>query len=189
MPHSFYNAPASGRDHFVEPPSMLARVIAGLPSGLAVQMQRLWDRHGYAAFAPSPSRLSRSLRQAHRNWSLRRLLSLPHLFAALWILLLLWGERWVFESSIAACEWNRWERWVRFLGHCYLKMLTLAIAQRHNTPPFGLPGRSPAHRPAHLSWPTVAPLNLHYFTHRQFPQAFLYSASTTPAPRYIVLPR
>lgn len=28
-----------------------------------------------------------------------------------WALLLLWGERWVFQSSINECKWGQWERW------------------------------------------------------------------------------
>lgn len=108
--------PRSTRDHFVEPPSILERLIAGLPSGLAAQMQRLWDRQSYNPVATNSWRPPKSLRQIQGNWNLRRLLSLPHIFVVLWVLLLLWGERWVFQRSIEDCEWGKWERWVRQLG-------------------------------------------------------------------------
>jgi hypothetical protein len=62
----------------------------------------------------------RSFRHARRTWSWRRLLSLPHLFAALWVVVLLWGERWVFESSIESCRWENWEQWVRLVSYCWM---------------------------------------------------------------------
>lgn len=101
----------STHDHVVEPPSILNRVIAGLPGGLAVQIQRLWDTQSYSSISTHQSRIPRPLRNAQR-WNLRRLLNLPHLLVAIWALLLLWGERWVFKSALEACEWGTWERWV-----------------------------------------------------------------------------
>ena len=100
----------STRDHFGEPPSLLHRVIAGLPSGLAAQIQRLWNGH-IGSMSVHESRIPRSLRNG-RGWNPRRLLNLPHLFVVVWLVLLLWGERWVFERAVQACEWERWERWV-----------------------------------------------------------------------------
>ena len=104
----------SFRDHFVEPPSILERIIAGLPGGRASQMQRLLDRQSYTSTSTSTvaSKIPRPLRQMERNWHPRRLLNLPNLLVAVWLLLLLWGERWVFQNSLKACEWRNWERWV-----------------------------------------------------------------------------
>ena len=113
MSTSYYSgAGRSSRDHFIEPPSLLDRVIAGLPSGLSVQMHNLLNRLSYNNVSTHVSRIPRSLRQAQRNWHPRKLLNLPHLFVAIWVVLLLWGERWVFQSSIEACSWDQWERWV-----------------------------------------------------------------------------
>lgn len=112
MAPSYYSTSHSTRDHFVEPPSILERVISGLPSGLGVQMQRLWDRQSYESISTHPSKIPRVLRRAQSDWNVRRLLSLPHLLVVVWALVLLWGERWVFQSSIEACEWRKWERWV-----------------------------------------------------------------------------
>ncbi|RDA91551.1 hypothetical protein CP533_4344 [Ophiocordyceps camponoti-saundersi (nom. inval.)] len=60
-----------------------------------------WARRGAAAM----------VRQAGRNLAARRLLSFPHGLVLVWILVLLWGERWIFGSKIGACDWQRWERW------------------------------------------------------------------------------
>ncbi|TDZ20427.1 Cell division control protein 1 [Colletotrichum orbiculare MAFF 240422] len=49
--------------------------------------------------------------QLRQNLTARRLLSFPHLLVCLWILVLLWGERWVFRSRVADCRWNNWESW------------------------------------------------------------------------------
>lgn len=95
--------------------SLLDRVLAGLPSGLAAEMQRLFNRQSQSSVSTQQtSPLPRALRQAQRSWLPRRLLSLPHLFVGIWVLVLLWGERWVFQSSVDQCEWGNWERWVSF---------------------------------------------------------------------------
>ena len=31
----------------------------------------------------------------------------------IWVILLYWGERYVFNNSIATCDWEHWEQWVR----------------------------------------------------------------------------
>ena len=42
---------------------------------------------------------------------LRRLLSAKAGFVAVWILAILWGERWVFQRSLRECEFSNWEQW------------------------------------------------------------------------------
>ncbi|KAK2029935.1 calcineurin-like phosphoesterase [Colletotrichum zoysiae] len=49
--------------------------------------------------------------QLRQNLTARRLLSFPHLLVCLWLLVLLWGERWVFSSRVARCRWSNWEDW------------------------------------------------------------------------------
>ncbi|PMD38279.1 hypothetical protein L207DRAFT_492010 [Hyaloscypha variabilis F] len=110
MAPSYYNT-RSTRDHFVEPPSLLSRVLAGLPSGLSAQIQQLWDGNSYTATSTSSPRIPRGLRHWSERWHLKRLLNLPHLLVLVWLVVLLWGERWVFQSAIKTCEWGRWERW------------------------------------------------------------------------------
>ncbi|KAI5204249.1 hypothetical protein E4T39_03713 [Aureobasidium subglaciale] len=41
----------------------------------------------------------------------RRLVTVPTAVFLLWFLLLLWGERSTFSSSIDACVWDKWETW------------------------------------------------------------------------------
>ncbi|KAH6669352.1 hypothetical protein B0J14DRAFT_487040 [Halenospora varia] len=57
--------------------------------------------------------MPRSLRHLNWNWSWRprNLLNLPHLLVAVWLVLLLWGERRVFQGAIEECKWGNWERW------------------------------------------------------------------------------
>lgn len=50
--------------------------------------------------------------QLRRNMAARRLLSFPHVLALVWVLVLLWGERWVFHSTVERCRWEDWEKWV-----------------------------------------------------------------------------
>ncbi|KUJ24128.1 uncharacterized protein LY89DRAFT_703337 [Mollisia scopiformis] len=109
MAPTYYST--STRDHFVEPPSLLSRLISALPSGLPAQMHRVFESPTQSTTA---SRIPRSLRRWERSClSLhpRRLLSLPHAFIAIWVVLLLWGERWVFRSSVQECKWENWESW------------------------------------------------------------------------------
>jgi hypothetical protein len=111
-PTYYSNARAN---HFHEPPSLLSRLISALPSGLAAEIQKLFDLQSYSPTSTSHTmRIPRSLRRWERNWrfSPKSILSLPHLFIVVWVVLLLWGERWVFNSSVEECRWEDWERWV-----------------------------------------------------------------------------
>ena len=42
----------------------------------------------------------------------RRLTRLPTLFVLVWLFVLYWGERKLFNDSIDACQWDKWENWV-----------------------------------------------------------------------------
>lgn len=52
--------------------------------------------------------------QIRRNLVARRVLSFPHFLFLFWMVILLWGERWVFDSKVQRCDWGNWEKWVRF---------------------------------------------------------------------------
>lgn len=111
--HSQY--PHSTRDHFREPPSVFKRLLLALPTDLAVSVQRMADQQNIGAVGGTVSRMPRSLRGWVRNWSWRRFFSLPHLLVCVWVVALLYGERWVFEEAVRACAWDTWERWVSVL--------------------------------------------------------------------------
>ncbi|CCC05203.1 hypothetical protein SMACR_08071 [Sordaria macrospora] len=50
-------------------------------------------------------------RRLRLNLTYNRLFSFPHLLVAAWIVVLLWGERWVFHSAVEECAWEKWEKW------------------------------------------------------------------------------
>jgi hypothetical protein len=104
--------PRSSRDTSVEPPSLLNRLLATLPGSLGVVIQQLLERHNSLNKNSSGQRIPWTWQQLQQRFNPRSLLSLPHLCILVWLIVLLWGERWVFESSTKACQWRNWERWV-----------------------------------------------------------------------------
>lgn len=57
--------------------------------------------------------LLETMRQLRRNMSTHRLVSIPHVLVLIWVLVMLWGERWVFHTTVERCRWGNWEKWVR----------------------------------------------------------------------------
>jgi len=102
----------STRDHFIEPPSIVDRFFIALPDSLVEFLQNIigWGKHTTAN--SHILRVPRTWQEARQRFHPRGLLNLPNAFIAIWIVVLLWGERWVFEGSVAACQWANWERWV-----------------------------------------------------------------------------
>ncbi|KAI2626407.1 hypothetical protein GGS21DRAFT_530269 [Xylaria nigripes] len=73
--------------------------------------RRIW-RYGHDHGRRLVSNLAiRGGQQLRRNLVRRRLLSFPHLLVGLWVLILLWGERWIFASNVQSCDWDHWEDW------------------------------------------------------------------------------
>lgn len=78
--------------------------------------QRLW--HSLLKFLGTQGKqaawasLLRVAHQLRRNLVLSRLLSFPHVLVAVWVLMMLWGERWVFHTTVERCAWQNWEKWV-----------------------------------------------------------------------------
>ncbi|KAL2063456.1 hypothetical protein VTL71DRAFT_5261 [Oculimacula yallundae] len=143
MAPSYYtsNSHSSTRDHFLESPSLFSRILLSLPPSLAAQMQRLWsyasgsERQTYAPISTASSHSNISRRW--QRWHPRQLLSLPHLFVLAWVLALLWGERWVFQSSVESCGWGSWERWPKEATPHHL----ILIADPQLIDPHSYPGR------------------------------------------------
>lgn len=66
------------------------------------------------------------LHQIKRNLTAKRLLSFPHLLAFFWLILLLWGERWIYANHVNVCDWRSWEKWVSlYCFHCSLEFSIL----------------------------------------------------------------
>lgn len=56
--------------------------------------------------------LLQSTHQFRRNLSAHRIFSFPHALVLVWVLVLLWGEHWVFHTTVERCDWSNWEKWV-----------------------------------------------------------------------------
>ncbi|KAK4132300.1 hypothetical protein BT67DRAFT_457420 [Trichocladium antarcticum] len=107
-----YNTPYKGyspsyrdhRDHSTSPLDDLRALVAESLRSLL----RFWRERGrhmtYAAIVS----LGHRLRQ---NLTYNRLLSFPHLLVAVWVVVMLWGERWAFHSKVEDCHWSNWENW------------------------------------------------------------------------------
>lgn len=99
---------SNGHSHHHEDSSLVEDLLRFLRQ-LTLYLLQWWTRRGRFMVLNG---LARGMRQLRRNMTARRLLSFPHLIVAVWLLVLLWGERWVFERRVEACDWDRWEEWV-----------------------------------------------------------------------------
>lgn len=156
--------------------------LAAFLAHCARSLRRFWKERGRHMFVAS---LARAVRQVRRNLTAARLLSLPHLLVAVWVVILLWGERWAFHSSVESCDWGNWENWVWLptlpLGDTpapkssvatglgvQLQMLTLSpfSASRSQSAPPRLRCRPPTNRPPFVSGTALAAELLHRDGHR-----------------------
>ncbi|TVY28309.1 Cell division control protein [Lachnellula hyalina] len=126
MSTAYHNGGYSTGDSLVPPPSLLSRLLSTLPPEIMHWFGR--DRHAY-------SRVER--RRGGWNWNWRALASLPHLFVVIWVLVLWWGERWVFWDAVRECEWGRWERWPKEATPHHL----IFLADPQIIDPHSYPGR------------------------------------------------
>lgn len=102
---SFGYSPRHHSDHSTSPLDDFRAFVAQTVRSLL----RFWRERGrHIAYATILSQVHR-LRQ---NLTYRRLVSFPHLIVAVWVVVLLWGERWVFHSKVEDCDWSNWEKWV-----------------------------------------------------------------------------
>ncbi|KAK3996429.1 putative cell division control protein [Cladorrhinum sp. PSN332] len=69
---------------------------------------RFWRERGRRMAQAGVVTMARRTRQ---NLAYNRVFSVPHLFVIVWVVVLLWGERWVFHSSVEDCHWSNWENW------------------------------------------------------------------------------
>ncbi|KAH8899415.1 putative frost protein [Thozetella sp. PMI_491] len=104
---------------------------------LARSTRSLWrywnDRGRHIVFAA----MLASLRRLRQNLAPHRLLSFPHLLVAFWVLVMLWGERWVFHSRVESCHWSNWENWPPGVNPHHL----VFIADPQLIDPHSYPGR------------------------------------------------
>lgn len=91
-----------------EPQSICDEILACF----GVMLGQLWGYINGRGRQVAWSWAMKAAHQIRKNMTRQRLLSFPHLLVALWILVMLWGERWVFASRIRSCDWDHWEDWV-----------------------------------------------------------------------------
>jgi len=85
---------------------------------------QFWNERGRHLLLAAMVSFLRGLRS---NLTYDRLFSFPHLLVVLWVLALLWGERWVFHSKVENCNWDNWEKWVCFDAVCARMVLLVLI--------------------------------------------------------------
>ncbi|PHH88113.1 hypothetical protein CDD83_7958 [Cordyceps sp. RAO-2017] len=78
-----------------------------------------------------------ALHQLNRNLVPRRLLSFPHALVLLWMVILMWGERWIFDSKVDNCNWHKWEKWPKGATPHHL----VFVADPQLIDPHSYPGR------------------------------------------------
>ncbi|KAA6415346.1 MAG: manganese ion homeostasis (Fr) [Lasallia pustulata] len=93
-PH--YAPKHSSRNHFEQPAGLMQRLLGAI--------------HWHAFHSASHRRRDRT-GNTHSAWGLRHIAKVPLALILLWVIVLWWGERSVFRYSIAACDWDTWERW------------------------------------------------------------------------------
>ncbi|ETS80974.1 hypothetical protein PFICI_05976 [Pestalotiopsis fici W106-1] len=99
-PRDYYGSSSSN-------PSVTDNALAVLHE-LYRRIRLYWNARGRALAWSITMKVAAVLRV---NLAARRLLSFPHLLVALWILVMLWGERWTFTSQAQSCDWDHWEDW------------------------------------------------------------------------------
>lgn len=92
------------------PPSDLS-VAEEIYRGAAGLLRLLWKWFKGPGLHKAAVLVARVLHQIKRNLTARRLLSFPHLLAFFWMILLLWGERWIYTNHVNVCDWKSWEKW------------------------------------------------------------------------------
>ncbi|KAG6017514.1 hypothetical protein E4U54_006799 [Claviceps lovelessii] len=79
----------------------------------------------------------RTAHQIRRNMVPRRVFSFPHFLFLFWMVILLWGERWLFDSKVQKCDWGKWEKWPKQANPHHLVL----VADPQITDPHSYPGR------------------------------------------------
>ena len=62
--------------------------------------------------------LRSSVHRLRQNMTYRRLVNFPHMLVLVWVVAMLWGERWAFHSKVESCRWEKWEKWGGLWSSC-----------------------------------------------------------------------
>lgn len=82
-----------------EPTTLFQRVLGALGNFYNRSTNKHWRPH-------------QRRRGARKQWSVKGAVSVRNLVRAMWVLLVWWGERRVFDTAIQECLWDNWEEWV-----------------------------------------------------------------------------
>lgn len=96
-----YDNSRSSRNNFREPQGLTGQATLATTWAL-VSLKGLWTRQKNTTGGGNVPRKS----------LMRRLLSLGNILILLWIYVIYWGERTVFDRAIDECDWRNWENWV-----------------------------------------------------------------------------
>ena len=133
----FNHPPRYSADHSTSPLDDLRALVAQAVRALV----RFWRERGRRMVFAAMLSLAHRLRQ---NLTYNRLVSFPHLLVAAWVVVLLWGERWVFHSKVESCHWSSWENWVRQTSAVRRGEMT----RRDANTVFSLPAQHPTASPS-----------------------------------------
>lgn len=138
-----------------------------------------------------------STHQLQRNLSAQRIFSFPHALVLVWVLVLLWGEHWVFHTTVERCDWDNWEKWVspHLPVRACLVVSFLWLTDHPSTANRGyatsshIRRRPAADRPPLLPWPAVASKLFDHNDYRQLHAPILQPAAEAATPGHHLLPR
>lgn len=99
-PHLYRHRSYSHSTNMAHPESTLSQRVLGT---LGNCYNRCTNKH----WQPHQRR-----RGAGKRWSVRDVINIRNLVRAMWLLLVWWGERRVFDTAIQDCLWENWEKWV-----------------------------------------------------------------------------
>lgn len=108
----------------------------GMPVGAYSEPESLTHQAWRVARAFVVYRVKPRLRDATSGgWQWRRMLSLGRILVVVWWIVLYWGERSVFKSSIDSCRWENWENWVccRTVWKARTKLTRRTVPRRKST--------------------------------------------------------
>ncbi|KAH7086773.1 hypothetical protein FB567DRAFT_496278 [Paraphoma chrysanthemicola] len=79
------------------------------PEGLANQAWRVARAFYLYRLRPLAGKGTNAVKRG--DWSFKRLFTLVNALVLVWWVVLYWGERGTFNSAIASCDWDSWEKW------------------------------------------------------------------------------
>jgi hypothetical protein len=92
------------------------------PESLTHQAWRL--ARAFYLYRIRPFAIGHTSALKRREWNFRRLFSLANALVVIWWVVLYWGEKGVFNSTIESCNWEAWEKWVRCSSRMAASRLT-----------------------------------------------------------------